>query len=61
MNLSGLRIEAVTIMFMNLPGFIPAWRRCKHCEEFWCLRHGKHVSECDCRPIEEWPFSPYVH
>lgn len=39
---------------------IPAWIRCDCCENFLCTIHGKHAYECDCAPIEDLPFNPYL-
>jgi hypothetical protein len=35
------------------------WIECPDCDEFWCLRHEMHASECPCPPIEEWDSDPY--
>jgi len=32
----------------------PLWIPCRSCDEYWCVKHEKHVFECDCPPIEEW-------
>ena len=32
----------------------PVWVRCLTCEEYWCVRHQSHASDCVCPPIEEW-------
>ena len=37
----------------------PIWMPCQDCENYWCVRHQKHVHACECPPIEEWPESPY--
>jgi hypothetical protein len=36
------------------------WVRCDLCEDWWCYRHGQHVYDCDCPPIEEWTYDPYT-
>ena len=38
---------------------MPAWIKCPHCEEYFCTLHLKHVPDCKCPPIEEWPVDPY--
>jgi len=35
------------------------WVPCSSCEEYWCVAHKKHVSDCECPPLEEWKDSPY--
>jgi hypothetical protein len=32
----------------------PAWMPCTCCDEFICMIHADHVSDCECPPIEEW-------
>ena len=36
------------------------WILCRECEDYWCVQHETHVHDCECPPVEEWPFSPYV-
>jgi len=45
---------------------IPAWSKCKCCDDFLCNIHGVHAHECECPDIEEWdrigidPYSPCI-
>lgn len=36
-----------------------AWTPCSHCAEYWCRIHRRHVFECACPPVEDWPTNPY--
>jgi len=41
--------------------YAPIWVKCHCCEEFLCMLHELHVSECECPDITRWLFSPYLH
>ncbi len=36
------------------PYLLGVWIQCAFCPDFVCVRHGMHVWECPCPPIEEW-------
>ena len=46
---------------------VPAWEKCKPCEDYICnIHHGKHVSDCGCPELDEWrkmgvmPYEPCI-
>ena len=42
----------------------PTWVECPDgCGEYWCNKHGQHVHDCVCPPLEEWigtGYDPYL-
>jgi len=36
------------------------WVPCPDCDDYWCLKHKRHVYACQCLCIEHWSKSPYV-
>ena len=36
------------------------WHPCPHCDDFWCRLHDQHVHDCECLPVDELTFDPYL-
>jgi hypothetical protein len=36
------------------PYLAGVWVLCELCEDYFCIRHQKHVADCECPPLEEW-------
>lgn len=44
----------------KIPDSHARWVPCEPCEDYLCLAHGKHASQCSCPPISEMDFDPYA-
>jgi hypothetical protein len=41
----------------------PLWVLCPDCEDYWCMKHKKHVADCDCPDIDAFSrrnIYPYI-
>ena len=36
------------------PYLLGIWVPCALCEDYVCVRHHRHVADCDCPPLEDW-------